>query len=85
MCPRASGCLTFTCVLFLKEISSDTVITPSVTENTANQDPAQSSKHSVIEATEQIAKEIEPLLEPEAVTDIVVESLTRLPRCVLIL
>ncbi|XP_065919796.1 symplekin-like isoform X2 [Dysidea avara] len=64
----------------VKEISSDTVITPSVTENTANQDPAQSSKHSVIEATEQIAKEIEPLLEPEAVTDIVVESLTRLPR-----
>ena len=55
---------------------------PTSAENTANQEPAQSSKHSIIEATEQIAKEIEPLLEPEAVTEIVIESLTRLPRYV---
>jgi len=69
------------CIHFLQETSSDTVAVPIVTENTANQEPAQSSKHSIIEATEQIAKEIEPLLEPEAVTEIVIESLTRLPRC----
>ena len=37
-------------------------------------------KPSIIEAIDQMANEIEPLLEPEAVTDIVIESLTRLPR-----
>ena len=66
---------------FLQETFSDTVAAPSVAENTANQEPAQASKYSIIEATEQIAKEIEPLLEPEAVTEIVIDSLTRLPRC----
>ena len=45
----------------------------------ADQEPVK-MKPSIIEAVDQTANEIEPLLEPEAVTELVIESLTRLPR-----
>ena len=49
------------------------------TDAVADQEPVK-VKPSIIEAVDQTANEIEPLLEPEAVTELVIESLTRLPR-----
>ena len=50
----------------------------AATDTVADQEVVK-LKPSIIEAIDQMANEIEPLLEPEAVTEIVIQSLARLP------
>ena len=56
---------------------------PTATTDIVGDQEAVKLKPSIIEAIDQMANEIEPLLEPEAVTEMVIQSLTRLPRWVM--
>ena len=69
-------------IFLFQEPSTDTSTagpTTATTDTVTDEEPVK-VKPSIIEAIDQTANEIEPLLEPEAVTELVIESLTRLPR-----